>query len=167
MTAVREEEVVLLYNEGSLSLSLSLSGANKRPHLCSVSVRSSAIREGCAEVCQRLCGMCRVNFLGRPPFLPKEFDVRHSVKLKVKKRARIVSPLRAKSVCDLSPAGAPCNSSITESGVSLNSRFCLYFLEVPLAIFLDLWLHSPCIMAHQPVELSRKLVTEPTIWANR
>ena len=40
MTAVRGEEVVLLYNEGSLSLSLSLSGGNKRPNLCSVSIRS-------------------------------------------------------------------------------------------------------------------------------
>ena len=38
MTAVRGEEVVLLYNEGSLSLSLS--GGNKRPDLCSVSIRS-------------------------------------------------------------------------------------------------------------------------------
>ena len=53
-----------------------------------------------------------------------------------------------------------------ESGVSSNSRFCLYFLEVPLAIFFHPWLHSSCSMAHQPVELSRKLVTKPTIRAN-
>ena len=54
----------------------------------------------------------------------------------------------------------------TVSGVSSNSRFCLYFLEVPLAIFFHPWLHSSCSMAHQPVELSRKLVTKPTIRAN-
>ena len=36
-------------------------------------------------------------------------------------------------------------------------RGLVYFLlEVPLAVFLLAWLHSSCIMAHRPVELSRK-----------
>ena len=60
-------------------------------------VRAQA-REGEAgttdEVCQRLCGMCSVNFLAPHS---KEFGAGHSVKWE-----RSVSPLRAKSVRNLS-----------------------------------------------------------------
>ena len=88
---------LFLYNEGSLSLARSLdrSGGNKRPDLCSVSIRPRRAREaGTDEVCQRLCGMCSVNFLAPHS---KEFGAGHSVKWE-----RSVSPLRAKSVRNLS-----------------------------------------------------------------
>ena len=95
-----------------LSLSVSVAVTSGPISAQYPSVRDEGVREGCAEVCQRLCGMCRVNF-------PKNLTLgTHSVKLKVKRRARIASPLRAKSVRDLS-AGASCNSSIVTRARSL------------------------------------------------
>ena len=56
--------------------------------------RARAREAGTDEVCQRLCGMCSVNFLAPHS---KEFGAGHSVKWE-----RSVSPLRAKSVRNLS-----------------------------------------------------------------
>ena len=83
----------------SLARSLDRSGGNKRPDLCSVSIRPRRA-SATDEVCQRLCGMCSVNFLApHSLLLSKEFGAGHSVKWE-----RSVSPLRAKSVRNLSPS---------------------------------------------------------------
>ena len=40
-------------------------------------------------------------------------------------------------------------------------RFCLFFLEVPFAVYMLPWLHCSCIIANQPVEFPRKLLMTP------
>ena len=40
-------------------------------------------------------------------------------------------------------------------------RLCLFFLEVPTAIYKWPGLHCSCCIAHQPLELPRKLLMKP------
>ena len=53
--------------------------------------------------------------------------------------------------------------SLQRAAVGLTLRFCLFlFRSSSCNIFLA-WLHSSCSMAHQPVELSRNLLTKPCV----
>ena len=53
---------------------------------------------------------------------------------------------------------------VQRAAVGLTLRFCLFiFRSSSCNIFLA-WLHSSCSMAHQPVELSGKLLTKPCVW---
>ena len=52
----------------------------------------------------------------------------------------------------------------TERGaLGLTLRFCSFLFRSSLGKLFFAWLHSSCGMAHQPVELSGRLVTKPCV----
>ena len=52
---------------------------------------------------------------------------------------------------------------LQRGALGLTMRFCLFLFRSSLCNSFFAWLHSSCGMAHQPVELSGKLVTKPCV----
>ena len=55
------------------------------------------------------------------------------------------------------------NDYIQRGAVGLTLRFCLFLFRGSSYNLFPSWLHSSCSMAHQPVELSSKLMTKPCV----
>ena len=61
------------------------------------------------------------------------------------------------------PRTYPVTLHVQRAALGLTLRFCLFLSRSSSCNIFLAWLHSSCSMAHQPVELSRKLFTKPCV----